>query len=134
MILEPPPPIVQEEEPWEDLRVTVFFEPDMVSYDPKYEKALNMFSEAARQHKDIQIQIEGNCATLFSNNVNKQHKEINYNLSLRRAQAIADYLKDKGVSAERLLIVGNGSDKHLKENASIEGRKLNRRVDVFFVK
>jgi len=131
-----PEPIPAQPEPEkqklpEELKVTVYFEANMTSFDPQYKKALDIFSAAAIEHDDIKIQVEGNCATLFPKN-NRQ-KSVNYNLSLLRAQVIADYLKNKGINSQRIVVVGNGSDKPLKDNTSPEGRKFNRRVDIFFV-
>lgn len=128
---EPPPVVVVEEEPWEQLQVAVYFEANMTSFDKQYHEALNIFTDVALKHDDIKIQVEGNCATLFP--TSKKQKALNYNLSLLRAQAIAEYIKSKGISAERLIIVGNGSDKPLKDNASPKDRKFNRRVDIYFV-
>jgi outer membrane protein OmpA-like peptidoglycan-associated protein len=128
---KPPPISVDEEEPLEKLKLAVYFEANMIDYDSKQNDALNIFSEAALKYDTIQIQIEGNCATLFPSS--NKHKPVNYNLSKLRAQTIADYLKAKGINSERLIIVANGSDKPLQDNSSPKGRKFNRRVDVFFV-
>lgn len=131
-IPEAPPVIAQAEDTWRDQKVTVFFEANKTGFAGTYEEALNLFVQSALQHQDVQIQIEGNCATLFSH-LNKQQKSINYDISLSRAQTIANYLKNKGIGAEKLIVIANGSDKPLKDNSSAEGRKYNRRVDVFFV-
>lgn len=128
---EPPPISVDEEEPLEKHKLSIYFEANMTSYDTKQNDALNIFSEAALKYKTTQIQIEGNCATLFPSS--KNQKPINYNLSKLRAQTIADYLKSKGVNEERFIIVANGSDKPLQDNSSPKGLKFNRRVDIFFV-
>jgi outer membrane protein OmpA-like peptidoglycan-associated protein len=127
---EPPPISVEEEESWEKLKVTIYFKADMTSFDTEYSEALNLFLEAALQHNTVEIQVEGNSATQFP--LSQKHKAINYNLSMLRAQSIANYLKSKGIDSERLIVVANGSDKPLKDNSSPEGRKFNRRVDVFF--
>ena len=128
---EPPPISVEEEEPLEKIKLAIYFEANMITYDTKQNEALNMFSEAALKYKDSKIQIEGNCATLFPSS--KNQKPINYNLSKLRAQAIASYLKSRGINEERFIIVANGSDKPLQDNSSPKGLKFNRRVDVFFV-
>jgi outer membrane protein OmpA-like peptidoglycan-associated protein len=128
---EPPPISVDEEEPLDKFKLVVYFEPNMVTFDAKQNDALNGFLEAALKYKTAQIQIEGNCATLFPSN--SKQNPINYNLSLLRAQTIANYLVAKGVNAERLIIVANGSDKPLQDNSSPKSRKFNRRVDVFFI-
>ncbi|OGO77025.1 MAG: hypothetical protein A2Y23_03375 [Clostridiales bacterium GWB2_37_7] len=132
VILQVPPPIkVEEEELWEKLKIAVYFEADITSFDQQYYEVLNIFSDTALKNDRLKIQIEGNSATLFP--TSQKHKSINYTLSLLRAQAVADYLKSKGISSERLILIGNGSDKPLKDNLSPEERKFNRRVDIFFV-
>ncbi len=57
----------------------------------------------------------------------------NQTLSEERAQAVADYLVDVGVEAERLQVIGRGEDQPIADNNSEEGRAQNRRVD-FLVK
>lgn len=115
------------------LKLSIFFDADAASLEKKYNKELADFIKAAEKYKDAKIQIEGNCATLFDNNKSKDRKSANFYLSLKRAQVIADYLKDKGIPPERIVVVANGSDKPLKDNDTPEGRKYNRRVDVFFL-
>lgn len=132
VVPETPPLIGDEKEPWRDQKVMVFFEANKTGFEVSYEDALNLFVQSALEHKDVQIRIEGNCATLFSD-LSKQQKSINYNISQLRAQAVAKYLTSKGIGAEKLIVAANGSDKPLKDNSSAEGRKFNRRVDVFFV-
>ena len=128
---KPPPISVDEEEPLEKLKLAVYFEANMASYDAKQNDALNIFTAAALKYENVQIQIEGNCATLFPSNNN--HEPINYNLSKMRAQTIANYLIAKGIHKERINIVANGSDKPLQDNSSPKGRKFNRRVDIYFL-
>lgn len=115
------------------LKTAVYFEPDASSVGNKYYTDLDNFIVSALQYKDINIQIEGNCATLFDNYKDEAHKSANYNLSLLRAQAVANYLKTNGVNSDRLVVIANGSDKPFKDNGTSEGRKTNRRVDIFFV-
>jgi len=54
--------------------------------------------------------------------------EYNHALSLRRAQAVADYLREKGVSESRLKIVGHGEEDPIASNDTKDGRFQNRRV------
>lgn len=54
----------------------------------------------------------------------------NEGLSLRRAEAVSDVLKNNyGISAERLEAVGKGSSEPLASNDTAEGRQKNRRVE-----
>ncbi len=54
--------------------------------------------------------------------------ETNLKLSQRRAQAVRDYLVDKGVKKARLVAEGYGSTKPIESNDTEAGRSANRRV------
>jgi outer membrane protein OmpA-like peptidoglycan-associated protein len=57
-------------------------------------------------------------------------KEYNYDLSYRRAKAVIDALKTKGIDPSRLKAVGYGEDRPLASNDDErEGREINRRVE-----
>ena len=57
---------------------------------------------------------------------------INYNvkLSQRRAQSVIDYLVRKGVKRSNLKVVGYGKDNPIATNETLEGRSMNRRVEI----
>ncbi len=55
-------------------------------------------------------------------------EEYNQGLSDRRAKAVFDYLTARGVDPARLKSVGFGELKPIADNATAEGRQLNRRV------
>jgi outer membrane protein len=52
----------------------------------------------------------------------------NQQLSERRAAAVVKYLESKGISAGRLTASGAGENEPIADNATAEGRALNRRV------
>lgn len=54
----------------------------------------------------------------------------NQNLSERRAQSVADYLSNKGINAERLNAQAFGETQPIESNATAEGRRSNRRVEL----
>ena len=54
----------------------------------------------------------------------------NLDLSQRRATAVANVLRDYGVSAGRLVPFGRGEDMPVASNLTPEGRALNRRVEI----
>ena len=57
---------------------------------------------------------------------------INIPLSNKRAQSVEAYLKSCGVSASQLQkVVGKGSSEPVADNATVQGRKENRRVEVY---
>jgi outer membrane protein OmpA-like peptidoglycan-associated protein len=58
-------------------------------------------------------------------------KEMNANLSQRRADAVMGYLiANKTLSADKIVAQGYGSEKPVSSNATAEGRAANRRIDV----
>lgn len=54
----------------------------------------------------------------------------NKKLSLRRAQAVKDYLVSLGLPSERIFIDGKGATQPVASNKTSQGRARNRRVDV----
>jgi len=56
--------------------------------------------------------------------------QYNQTLSERRSGAVADYLRSKGVISQRLVSVGQGENTPRATNATEEGRRLNRRVEI----
>jgi outer membrane protein OmpA-like peptidoglycan-associated protein len=58
---------------------------------------------------------------------------INNPLSVKRANAVADFLKIQGVAANRVIANGYGSANPIASNATAEGREKNRRVEVVLI-
>lgn len=59
--------------------------------------------------------------------------DYNLGLSLRRAQAVSDYLVSTGVSAEKLREVGRGEEEPIASNDTAEGQAQNRRVEIIAI-
>jgi outer membrane protein OmpA-like peptidoglycan-associated protein len=57
-------------------------------------------------------------------------REYNQQLSVRRAQSVADYLLAQDVTPERIVVSGRGQDYPIAANDTAEGRQLNRRVEI----
>ncbi len=57
-------------------------------------------------------------------------KEYNMDLSLRRANAVATYLVDKGILRNRMATTGYGYSNPVALNGTKFGRALNRRVNI----
>jgi outer membrane protein OmpA-like peptidoglycan-associated protein len=57
-------------------------------------------------------------------------EEYNKILSRKRAGAVADFLRTAGVDDERVTEVGRGEEQPVATNATREGRRANRRVEI----
>ena len=58
--------------------------------------------------------------------------EFNLELASRRVFAITDYLLSQGIAAERVIGIPHGEADPVGDNSTIEGRAMNRRIDVIF--
>jgi outer membrane protein OmpA-like peptidoglycan-associated protein len=56
--------------------------------------------------------------------------EYNMTLSRARAEAIVQYLVDKGIDRTRFEIVALGESQPVGNNSTSEGRAMNRRVEI----
>jgi outer membrane protein OmpA-like peptidoglycan-associated protein len=83
---------------------------------------LNKLLQLMNDNPNIKVQISGHT----DNSGTEQH---NIQLSLARAKAVADYLISKGINANRLTWKGYGSSKPFADNATEQGRALNRRTE-----
>jgi outer membrane protein OmpA-like peptidoglycan-associated protein len=61
---------------------------------------------------------------------NRGSDEYNYDLSRRRAAAVADELISDGVSPSRIGTRGEGESRPVATNDTPEGRAMNRRVEI----
>ena len=75
------------------------------------------------------IQIEGNTDPNPNTDPTDQ---ANIMLSKQRADAVKQYFIMNGISADRIMTVGNGSSKPIIDNDTEEHRAMNRRTDVTF--
>lgn len=78
---------------------------------------------ALKAAPDIAVDIAGHTDT-------QGEASYNQGLSERRAQAVKQYLADKGIRADRMQAKGYGESSPVADNKSAEGRYLNRRVEL----
>ena len=100
----------------------VFYEVD--SWELKEESAseLNNLTNLLTVNKDLSLEIGGYTDSTGT----AEHNRI---LSEKRALSVVNYLIKKGISSERLKYKGYGNTSPLSDNATTEGRKLNRRTE-----
>lgn len=93
-------------------------------------EVLDKFIDSAKMLDGTIIRIEGNTDP----NPNTDPTDAaNIMLSQQRAETVKQYFIANGISADRIITVGNGSSKPMVENDTDEHRAMNRRTDVSFI-
>lgn len=118
--------VLHKEEPEETTgRLTVFFNYDSVE-----------LSEPSRALLEKVIHPLVKDSTVYSIIVVAGHTdsqgsdEYNMELSLERAESVAQYLKSRGIDSSRIKMEYYGESRPEADNATEEGRNINRRVEV----
>jgi outer membrane protein OmpA-like peptidoglycan-associated protein len=83
------------------------------------------FAEVLKKNTDCSVDIQG-----YTDNVGSD--AVNNPLSQNRAESVASYLKQKGVSNDQLKnVTGFGASNFVADNSTEAGRQQNRRVEVY---
>lgn len=69
-------------------------------------------------------------ASISGHTDNTGKEDFNLELSSQRAEAVAEYLLDRGINPERVSFIGFGSSMPIQPNNTSEGRRKNRRVEI----
>jgi outer membrane protein OmpA-like peptidoglycan-associated protein len=101
----------------------IYFDFDKATFKTESYTELNKLEAMLSQSQNTIIEIAGHTDAIGTKAYNKY-------LSLKRAQAVKDYLTKKGISTKRIKAVGYGKSKPLASNDDEQGgRELNRRVE-----
>lgn len=101
----------------------IFFDVNRFELELHSITELNRVVELLNDYPGIKIQIGGH-----TDNTGKNADNIT--LSNNRAKAVVDYLISKGIDPARLQYKGFGSSKPVRDNATEEGRAVNRRTEL----
>ncbi|BAV34876.1 flagellar motor protein MotB [Sulfuricaulis limicola] len=99
------------------------FDFDSAAIKPGFHSTMDKIANVLVRYGKTHLTVVGH-----TDNVGTQ--QYNQSLSERRAGAVADYLGAKGVIPQRLASVGQGENSPRATNATEEGRRLNRRVEI----
>lgn len=86
-------------------------------------KDLDATANILKKYPDTKIVVKGYSDSLGN-------PAYNVDLSERRAQAVANQLIQRGVKAENVSAIGYGAANPVATNKTVEGRRLNRRVEL----
>jgi outer membrane protein OmpA-like peptidoglycan-associated protein len=100
----------------------VFFSTNQYNITDNSKLALGKLVKIFNQYPETNILIEGHTDNVGTSS-------YNLSLSQRRADAVGDYLKAQGISANRLTIKWYGETQPKADNSTEAGRASNRRVE-----
>jgi len=104
------------------LQGEVLFKTGKFDLKPAAMAKLDQIAQALKD-KDQPITVYG-----YTDNVGT--RDNNLTLSQSRASAVRDYLVSKGLPQDLVTATGKGPDEPVADNASVEGRAQNRRVEL----
>jgi len=90
---------------------------------PGAQSQLNQVADALKTQAEHHFSVEGHTD-------NQGTDKINDDLSLRRANAVREYLVVRGVAPAAISATGFGSSRPVGDNKTAEGRAMNRRVEI----
>lgn len=103
-------------------------------------QGVNFHRNSARLTSNAKVKIDEIVATLLQHSkVNASisahtdswgEAQYNQDLSEQRAQAVLNYMNEKGIQRSRLSADALGESQPIADNKTAEGRKLNRRVEI----
>jgi outer membrane protein OmpA-like peptidoglycan-associated protein len=112
----------------ESIRVTfdsgILFSTGKSDLNASSKTALLKFATSLKQTPETDV-------TIYGHTDNTGSREINQQLSVNRASAVAGFLNQNGVATSRMKTEGKASDMPVADNSTAAGRAQNRRVEVY---
>jgi len=103
----------------------ITFKTDSSDLNPSFFRVLDSVALVAKEYDKTLVEVAGHTDSTGS-------EEYNQQLSERRAGTVAEYLRSRGILADRLITVGAGEARPIATNDTAEGRARNRRVELTF--
>jgi outer membrane protein OmpA-like peptidoglycan-associated protein len=105
----------------------VLFAFDRADLQPGAAQSLGEVARFLNEYPDQRIAVEGHTDSVGSETYNEE-------LSRRRADAVASFLRTHGVERGRLEVAGFGESMPVSPNDTEAGRQMNRRVEIILAK
>lgn len=100
------------------------FDVDSSNIKPAFQPALDRVAAVMAKYDRTIVHIIGHTDNTGSDDYNQR-------LSERRAGSVSGYISSRGVNSGRLYASGRGEMEPRASNDTVEGRRLNRRVDLY---
>ena len=104
----------------------ILFDIDSYALKAETRNNLDKLSETLKKYDETKVKVLGHTDSTGS-------EEHNAELSKKRAAAVDSYLVARGVADARLSTIGYGETDPIASNDTVEGRTLNRRVEIVIV-
>ena len=101
----------------------ITFDSDRADLKPQFYGTLNSVAEVFKEYKQTLINVVGNTDSSGT-------PDHNYDLSRRRAAAVAQYLSSQQLNPNRFSVEGRGEKDPIASNATMSGKAQNRRVEI----
>jgi outer membrane protein OmpA-like peptidoglycan-associated protein len=101
----------------------IYFATGSSTIDQDGLRELTWFVDKMKPYPQANFLVQG-----FTDNVGSEAN--NQQLSLQRAQAVAQFLEGQGIAASRMDVQGFGTNYAAAPNATAQGRRNNRRVEL----
>ncbi|RMG61631.1 MAG: OmpA family protein [Calditrichaeota bacterium] len=104
----------------------IYFDSNSARLKPESTETLEEVYNLLRSRPELRLRIEGHTDATNT-------EAYNLALSRQRAQAVVQWLVERGIDAGRLEAQGFGESRPVADNSTPQGRKLNRRVEIVVV-
>lgn len=101
----------------------IFFDTDKFDLKETSQVELDQIVKFLTANSNLRVRFEGHTDNMGNPTYNKT-------LSEKRAQAVRNYLVDKGIAAKRMEAQGFGETQPVADNETEEGRAMNRRTEM----
>ena len=99
---------------------------DSSNLQSQFHPILNNVADTLNEYNQTVIEVAGHTDSVGDSGYNQ-------NLSVERAQSVANYLSGRGVMQQRMIVTGAGETRPIASNDTEAGRAQNRRVEITIV-